>query len=764
MSRDTPMEMVKQTGNTVILEEFNSDENVTNLVTLLTKDSEERTAAEFLTMLKDKDDGLVVNSYEDFLDRFAPMVYETCVSSEGELPKFVYTLEKPPYDCPGIKLNLHPFYKMIVNLMNRKASIDKVNLEFIYDDIKKVLSPLEEMESFKDIRRNLLANMKEVQKLMDSGKPSSDAVRLKKNFDYLRDQISQKYESGSPVALLGILIADRQLQIDAMKEVQNSIGTSDGNVPKIEYVRPVITDQMTIGYEKIETSSSKEAEDSNALLLQYREAIEDDFNEQAPAEIRENKAFCNLMVSSLLPQTRKNALVEITPENLNKLEMEKKQLQDIYCSTLTSFAKAVSHLVEKFIGVRAFFDHASVNGKLADDTYVIISNCKADKILKNEIAKKRFAKYFNHLGVVEKAENRTWFAIIPGVQFNEKDYSVYEESDDSDVSIGDMFPSRSGSGFFSRKKDKKSEEHQSPLVTLSSAKEMMNILADAKIMTFINDKACNNTGFATMKSEKIKTYKNELKSVNSEYGVFSYPNFTILPKERTDIKIGNEQNSEGVLKDKYIQVPGVYLDSAYVSCGMVVGVQNLELLKGKGLKVSRSFPGVRFDFEEGEHNKIVTTNLNRETATETQQDVRNEILVDRFGFAFADNRIMHKGNLVKSCYVINSRTLAKRPGSDKYKPIYTTLVKNVVDQILRTLSDPVSDNTIKEFKKDYVNDWKDANKDPDKKYDNRILMDDETIEQGENKNSIVIRFNHETEAWNVLDINDESNAKVKENK
>ena len=153
----------------------------------------------------------------------------------------------------------------------------------------------------------------------------------------------------------------------------------------------------------------------------------------------------------------------------------------MYKDSLANFAKAVSEAVEKFIGVKAFFDHAAFDGKLADDVYLIIANCRIGTILNNEEAKKRFEKYFKTLSN-EKDINRIWFGIIPAVLNKDDNVSAVKKT------RTDPFGRRT----YNKETKKKSDFD---LTTLDETKEMLKILTEAKIMTFVSYKGSENTGF-----------------------------------------------------------------------------------------------------------------------------------------------------------------------------------------------------------------------------------------------------------------------------
>ncbi len=729
-----PMDVVKQTGKTIIFEEFNKDEGKMNLVTLLTRDDEEISVEKFKESLMGKDSELVVDSFTDFVEKFSPIIYETVVKTQDGSARFVYDLEKPKYDCTEIKLKDHAFYKMIMNLLDRKANSDKGNLEFPYDDLKKALSPEAEMEECKKIRKNLLSNTKEYMRLTASGEPSSEADRFAQNIMACRDKIVDKYQNKSPLALLPLLIADKQSQIDKMKVAEEPQGESGA-------IKAIPCNYTFDERGNLQLIEQKESDDAVTEIVQEDgitqliEVVSEDFKESAPIAIRDNTYVSDLVVNVFVP----SGGAQLTTQDRGEIEAAKKVLQDIYSSSLESFAKAVAAVVEKFAGVKSFFDHATCDGKLPRDVSVIIANCKVDAILNDDRAKKRFEKYFSALSN-EKDVNKIWFGIIPAI-------STGENAPAATKKAADPFGKRSSENA-THKND------VTGLVGLDTVKEMLALLSEARIMTFVNYKAGEKTGFIELTDTRINQYKRDFESVNSEYAVFVYPNFTILPKEKNAVKIGTEYRAD---EDKevgaYITIPGIYLDSSYIACGMMVGVQNYTLLKNKGYKVKPKYPCVRFDLEDADNSKRVTTKLNRETTTEMQKQVKDAIMEDRFGFVFADNKIIYDGKALNNSYVINARSL-KREESGKYKSLYKTLVRNLVDQLLRASAENVTDKIVNQFLVDYVDTWKRDNKDEERKYANRILLEGESIELDSGQHKLKVTYNKEQEVWDEIKISD----------
>ena len=733
-----PLDLVRQTGNTIIFEEFNKEKM--DLATLLTRDDHEIPVAKFAASLMGAGSGqsaeLVVKSFEEFVEKFAPTIYETVVRMEDGTARFVYELEKPRYECTEILLKDHAFYKMIMALMNRKASTDKGNMEFPYDDLKRTLTPESELEESKRIRKNLQSNMDEYMKLIADGEPSVEADRYAQNIEACRDKIISKYQNKSPLALIPLLIADKQNQIDKLNALQEGDEEGEQRMLPCSYSLDNQGNLLLIEQSVSDDYEDKRVTNTGNGSAQLVAVIKDDFQEFAPAAIRDNDYITDLIVNVFVP----GGTSQLAIADKMELEASKKQFQDIYKSSLESFSKAVSSIVEKFAGVKTFFDHAAYKGRLAKDTSVIIANCKIDAILNNELARTRFRNYFTQLSA-EKDVNRIWFGVIPAIA-----YGMEISDNGTGRTRIDPFSTRRNTGTAATKKT------ASGLVSLEAVKEMLKLLEEARIMTFVSYKGSEKTGFSELTAQQIHEYMKNFESVNSEYAVFAYPNFTILPKEKNAVKIGTELiDSEE--KNSYVTIPGIYLDAAYVAAGMMVGMQNYELLKAAGYNVKPKYPCVRFDIEEGDNAKMILTKLNRETTTEMEQQTKDAIMEDRFGFVFADNKIVYNGVVLNNSYVLNARTL-KRGSNGKFRSIYKTLVRILVDQLLRTTNDYVTQKSVERFISDYADSWRRDNKDEAKKYANRILLEGESIELDPEKHKLVVKFNKEEEVWDDIVIND----------
>ena len=182
-----------------------------------------------------------------------------------------------------------------------------------------------------------------------------------------------------------------------------------------------------------------------------------------------------------------------------------------------------------------------------------------------------------------------------------------------------------------------------------------------------------------------------------------------------------------------VELPGIYLDAAYVACGMVVGTQRHGILKGKGFRVNKNLPGIRVDFEDKEVSCEYTSNMCRERLLPCPKDLEKEIMENRFGYYFCDTKITGKdGNPISYCYVKNSRTM--RLKGTKYRKLNHVLFADFIELCINGGSREISADRIKNFIDEDVKTWEQLLQEQEqgseeKKDVNRLLRREEKIKQ-----------------------------------
>ena len=127
-----PLQRIKQTSKVLLLEEFSTSGDVPDLYTML-RNEDVKQKSEFFTSIEKK---LEVRSYEEFVEKFMPTVWEWLEqSTDPACPvKFCYSLEKPMgnVNAHEMKLSSNEFYNMVMDLYSKKGVSGESNLEFDY--------------------------------------------------------------------------------------------------------------------------------------------------------------------------------------------------------------------------------------------------------------------------------------------------------------------------------------------------------------------------------------------------------------------------------------------------------------------------------------------------------------------------------------------------------------------------------------------------------------------------------------------------------
>lgn len=337
-----------------------------------------------------------------------------------------------------------------------------------------------------------------------------------------------------------------------------------------------------------------------------------------------------------------------------------------------------------------------------------------EDILNDDEGKEYFVRMFRQLS--KETEYKFWFAVIPGIKDPEGDDIVNSRSSNAGPWADDL---EDDEDVDPKKKAKADHGYTS----LTGAKEMMDLLKNAHITTFISYKASELSGFANLTADLVKRYKKDMNIfADNKFAVFCYPNFTILPAEKGYADISDTRT---------IKLPGIYIDASYVAAGLMVSTQNYRYLKEKGLKlVNKDYPCVRFDIEDTVHQKKIVTTMNRELNAQLDSGAKAAANEDQFGFFFVTDYTSRKDDsgrpigVLTNAYVSHARCLVK-DSKGNYSAIYRQLVEELFYRVIEFIDDKPKESTIIEFQKNYVERWIADNKVDERKYANRILRENE---------------------------------------
>lgn len=674
---------------------------------------------------------LGVGSYEEFLSKFQPVIYQEQLSDESHQEMiFRYSLEKPKGNYTEINITNEKFYKMVIDLYESKGKGGVNNLDFDYESIKEVLTPKKSLDDAYRLRRKLDNTLEKI--IMIGEKNPYEKRKLSKQFIEYRKEIVEKFFSGNYLTFLPLALEDAQKKIDFIDQSRKNLKLENNGAGG----EPVKLLPCTVSF----------ADDGKIKIKQEENAVSDDKPVRRIGVVKQQKLLS--IVSNDFEQYKSEDMKSQYVENLvistftgggqlevSDAEREKYvELRDayarIYKKAQESFAKQMISLVEKFVNVRAFFDNATDGSKKPMKHKVIIANTRVKDLMADGI-KENFIKYINLLGQ-QYNDKKIWYAVVPAV--DDKDFRDDDEEDgdidiDGDLNLGESFEYESITPLCSDR------------TTFTQFKEFVSMLSDAKIMTFFNFKGNEKTGFALFNEEIIKKYKDKCSQIGTSsqaYTTLCYPNFTLLPKSKTRssfCKVTEETFDEyGISvtteKECYLDSPSVYIDSSYIACALMISAHDINILQKKGFSINEKdpIPAVRFDFEGSFINKnyssskpvpcykVLTTGLNRESVYADQERDR---AIGKFGFCFGCNDIksanIDSNTPIANSYVVCARTIAPENSDNKsqYRPIFKTLVSTFLKM---QFSFDGSSNIFKET----INKWQE---DKAKKYINNPLFE-----------------------------------------
>ena len=145
-----------QTHRTIIFEKFDDSPGKPDLCTIISNDpSDNQLASEI-------EKKLLVKNFDEFMQKFAPQVYEIAGKDADGKPQLFYTTDPTRFpDCRFVPIKIvdHSFYKMLVQLYSTRGSAGQANLKFDDKEIMEMLTPKKELEDVRDLRRKLEYNM-----------------------------------------------------------------------------------------------------------------------------------------------------------------------------------------------------------------------------------------------------------------------------------------------------------------------------------------------------------------------------------------------------------------------------------------------------------------------------------------------------------------------------------------------------------------------------------------------------------------------------
>lgn len=735
---------IKQTSDAILLESFNDNIGVASLKTMLSN-AENVESVQMPEFADDVKRTLGVSSFKEFMDKFAPDIYEIDTFETDENGQTYYYAT---YTTDGDKstrlhgrkvaLEKDTYFRTIEELYSKKGAGLYSNSEFQDEIGNKLLeyglSIKKSQEDIKNTRKNLAYLTSQYEKANKEGKDAKPYA--KKIIDYRKKIISQ---TNSLMQYLPLAMSEASQQLECLEQGMNSSAQNEETKKisskntlllqpghTIQQGGDITTDEkgaLTFQLVKNDVDGDQDNPNTeNDINSKIRGMIVADYEINHPKN--QNEFVKSLVVNAYAPTDRTASIAQLSEqekeEQIQALEVRKKQYEICYQKTKENFVKEMTEIIEKIMGVKVFFDHATaqggIYGTLESKYGLIVANCKPTDLISSDL-KDKFAAYIENIGV-GKGNDKCWFGILPAVSYDNS--SVTDDFSIDDLEMGiDMSQSAED--------DQKKADN---ILDIASATEILKIMDDGHILTVFNFQADKSNVFNSITASSIREKKRLLENINFAHAVYAYPDFTLVQYHRTAI---TETSS--------IQVPEIHIDAAYPAAGLLVASQQESCLKAHGLgdniitdRPHMSF--VRIDLEKPLLREHMTTKFNKENIMNWNKSVTQEIKSDMFGFAFCGNAI--HGN-IKNTYVLTARTLQKMK-NNQYQPIYCSLLIDYIYEVLDSLGGEMQQVKDILLGDEYLGTWKDAAKEyaEDNKI-NLVLNPGEDIHLGED-NTITINF------------------------
>lgn len=694
-----------QTSRTILFEHFSDSDTCLDLARVL---DTLRDDGRLTAQSREELNLLTVKSFKEFVERFAPPIYEIIHQPEmddaGNIvspPIFEYTLDKERADKffhTEKRLDNQLYYDMLLQIYKEKSITRAADYEFDDSELLKMMTPQAESEKLRRLRKQAEDNFVRAYFAQKKGENSTP---FWSKYDAAMNQV-QAIANDKMVT-----IAQRLADIAVLAPPQTQQGS--GNVPLISsgvagYLAYDDNGRLTFKAQKpIEplpaskqlASGKSQAEVKLLGAQRIKQDIENDYNDVVQEERRDKFALAVLQ----------KAMAPLASENKDfpALEHEKQTLEVIYRDAREALAKALCAVAEKFVGVKAFFDQATNEDGIFEPG-LIVTNCNAARLLESDVQDK-FKSFI--IGQGRKQTNdRLWLGILPAVQLGEAAPNI------------DMSKMTRAERRAAREQQEQQEQSSTGTLTLQKAQTFLGILQDAQIMTCFNTREARGkeAGFDSVTPQYLRDRKRDFNKWNFNHAVYAYPNFTIMRQR--------EINIDPAAKDVAVRIalPGAYVDAAYVAAGLLAASQQTRYLEEHGFRgrVNSQNVCVHVNLEDDEVRSRLVTNFNL-AEKQTWGDVEDE--ARGFGLALCGVPKIIDGKEMINTYVYSARTLDMN-NQGLYRRIDRVRLVDFIDAYMRYTS--VTSQNFKTFQRQVVQSWKDENNNSN--YINVVMLADENVE------------------------------------
>lgn len=638
--------VIENTNRVFLFEEINP--NKLNILTILGDIEKNSTLSD--QIIEDINKELVVSSFKEFLEKFEPTIYSYY---DVETQDINYTTKIPENMDKSliteIKIDLeNHFLKMLISLIESRKNQGVKSIDFKFENILNLLSPKKIIEDIKQNRKEIEYLYSKYTKLDDENPEKEEyAHRLNLKFE----SVSKHYNN--TLSMLPLAIEDIKTKV-LLKDIEYT-----KKIEKINAGLLQISEQGNLQIISINKNDNLNLIEVKKTNDELSEIYRNDYREVTKSN---NKYVEDLVVRTFAPLSTN--LIEVDYEK----EISKyNNYLSFYKSSQEKFIKVAKPLIETILSVKLFFDQYDVKIE-KNKPKLLITNVKNDLLtLPNNI--KRIESYLLNVNSKNDLSNSIWFAIYPNIDL---------ESENKDVK----------KRFKSNTINKKNYTNN-----LEEFSTIISILAKYKVQTFINFSLTENMTFEKLSIEELEKIESKLEKLTnksySEYIIPVMPNFTIIPKTKSEVILDNKLDivdNEVKISNEEVKfwIDGIYISSSYVAAGLTASYQCCNYMKDRYKSILNDIPSVRFNIESENNYLLVKTTMPRETSGYTV-DLKNKINSNNFGFIFSSDLCEYNRETITNITVYKSRCLLKDIDG-YYEPLFKTTASTYIERVIRYMT------------------------------------------------------------------------------
>ncbi|MCL1878840.1 MAG: hypothetical protein FWF80_08270 [Defluviitaleaceae bacterium] len=279
-----------------------------------------------------------------------------------------------------------------------------------------------------------------------------------------------------------------------------------------------------------------------------------------------------------------------------------------YSNALKEFLYTVKPLVEKILGIYAFFKHYKT-GKMAPKLLIYNASVK-DITEENNVEKlKIFLKTVNTTGERKEA---VWLAVV-------LNYDTANEYENGTLNVG--------------------EYKYYDTVKVSEMNKLLEVTNAQDISTFFSFTPNLRNTFSFLNkdadsvAERLTDYEDACEKIDDNkrvYAIPCFPNLTLIPYENATVEMNRRK----------INMYGIYIPAAFLAAGLFASYQCPYYLKLKLRNtehvLSENYPGTMVDFTDDEISGFLQTGFGKEI-TGYSDAVKQALKGANFGFVLSSD-------------------------------------------------------------------------------------------------------------------------------